>query len=700
MLACPLILLAACARGGAAGTDPASPAPICQVELVPSAAGADAIATFGHAFKRGDVTNSIALAHGSRPIETQVDVKRRYDDGSVKHAVVTAVVPASAGNAPLLLDVVPAERVSERLPSPAGLPQGLTAQVCFRFPDGSEHIADLRTTFAAATGGAPLPYRARTWLEGPLVTEYQVAGPPLDAEGNLDPDLWVIFGVRVYRGGKGARVEVVTENCWADSPGNVPYHVRIVLAGEEMYGKTNVGRFEGKIPYWLEGVVGSNDLGHHRYARWRKIFWWGERPPAASVRYHVPYLVSTGLVPKYDTTVRVSEKALLSQGARWEEAAKDILDRGIICGYFPTTGGREDLGPYPTWTTRYLLSQDPRALPAVLGTGDLAGSFDVHVRDRQSGRILSLDEHPGFSLNPRGTLEEIPPRSGPPRPYLLPAASPYRVDCAHQPSLAFVPYLLTGDYYYLEEAYFWANWCMLIQNASYRDKQQGLLHPDQTRGEAWALRQLVDAAKIAPDDASEKPYFDDKVRSNLNWYREFVTGPEATPLGTYTAGASDAYVRGRPAEERRKWLTLAPWQQNFLVWSLEHAVTAGYQEAAPARDYFAKLQIGMLTNPGDFDPRCGAPYFLAVGERENEEPRYYSTWKELYHKTFEVVDPEAVRELEFSSYGGSYSFIARAVLTLARGADLPDAEAAFDWLDSRLEAEEVLAEDPTWALVP
>ncbi len=101
---------------------------------------------------------------------------------------------------------------------------------------------------------------------------------------------------------------------------------------------------------------------------------------------------------------------------------------------------------------------------------------------------------------------------------------------------------------------------MLVQNAAYRQKEKGLVAPDQTRGEAWALRQLVDAAKICPDSHPEKQYFDSKVKSNLDYYCSFVDGPDATPLGTYTVGASDAYVRGRSPEERRKWLTLAPWQ--------------------------------------------------------------------------------------------------------------------------------------------
>ncbi|UCD58387.1 MAG: hypothetical protein JSV16_04525, partial [Candidatus Hydrogenedentota bacterium] len=349
-------------------------------------------------------------------------------------------------------------------------------------------------------------------------------------------------------------------------------------------------------------------------------------------------------------------------------------------------------------TTRYLLSRDRRAWQMVLNTGELAGSFPVHLRDRKSGRIVSIDEHPGYSLNPRGTLEKIAPRPADDRPYVLAATSPYAVDNAHQPSLAFIPYLLTGEYYYLEEMYFWANWCMLIQNAAYRQKDKGLIAPDQVRGQAWALRQLVDAAKVAPDDRPEKAYFDSKVRNNLEYYNRFVSGPDATPLGTYTRGASDAYVRGRSQEQRRKWLTLAPWQQNFLAWSLDHAFRAGYAQAAAARDYFTEFQVGALTNPGDYDPDFAAPYFIVVGERMEGGTRYYTTWKELFEKTFRVVAPDTKGGIDGLDYGSSYAYIARAVLINGVGNGVPRAADALEVLESRLpQRAKVLAEDPTWA---
>jgi hypothetical protein len=649
--------------------------PICSVVLESREKEGDFVVTFAHPFRKGDVKETVVLKAGEEDIGAQVAVKRRYADASVKHAIISAPIRQAQTGRPLKLGIYPTDEKKLTDPVIQDFPDGFSAEVVFSFPDGSKRRANALEFYQKAVSGIE-GFHLFKWLQGPLTSEVQIIGPPYGANGDLDPDLLVIFGLRIFKGGKTVRVEVTVESPWVDVPGNVPYDITALVGGKEV-------------------------LGHFAHARWRKIYWWGRKPPETHIRYELPYLVSTLLIPPYNTNLAISSEQLERGLKRWEQSPRGILENGIIMAYFPTTGGREDLGPYPTWTTRYFFSQDSRAWKMVLGTGDLAGSFPVHIRDRKTSRIFSIDKHPGYSLNRRGTLEKIAPRSAGDRPYILPGTSPYEVDNAHQPSLAFIPYLLTGDYYYLEEMYFWANWCMLIQNAAYRQKEKGLVAPDQTRGEAWALRQIVDAAKIAPDSHCEKKYFDSKVKSNLQYYCSFVEGPDATGLGTYTLGASDAYVRGRSPQERQKWLTLAPWQQNFLAWSLDHAFRAGYTTAAKPRDYFTRVQVGVLTHPNVYDIRYAASYFLVVGERIAGEKHYYTTWKELFEKSFRVVSPDTKPGLGGLDYGSSYAYIARAVLLNGVRNKVPNAREALKVLESNLPNQlKVLSGDPTWAFTP
>ena len=686
-----LMLIAAFMVNTAAGAEK----PICSVVLESREKDRDFVVIFAHPFKEGDVKDTVVLKAGGEDIGAQVDVKRRYADSSVKHAIISAPIRRAQTGRPLKLGIYPISEKKQTDPVVRDFPDGVSAEVVFGFPDGSRRRANALEFYNKAVSRVE-GFHLVKWLQGPLTSEVQLMGPPYGANGDLDPDLLVIFGLRVFKGGRSVRVEVTVESTWVDVPGNVPYDVTALVGGKEVMSQKRIGYWHHRMPYWLKDK--DRDLGHFAHARWRKIYWWPSKPPETHIRYELPYLVSTLLIPPYDTNLAISSEQLERGLKRWEQSPRGVLENGIIMAYFPTTGGREDLGPYPTWTTRYFFSQDKRAWKMVLGTGDLAGSFPVHIRDRKTSRIFSIDKHPGYSLNRRGTLKKIAPRSAGDCPYILPGTSPYQVDNAHQPSLAFVPYLLTGDYYYLEEMYFWANWCMLIQNAAYRQKEKGLIAPDQTRGEAWALRQLVDAAKIAPDGHHEKKYFDSKVKSNLQYYYSFVEGPDATPLGTYTLGASDAYVRGRSPQERQKWLTLAPWQQNFLAWSLDHAFRAGYTTAAKPRDYFTRVQVGVLTHPNVYDTRYAASYFLVIGERIDGNKRYYTTWKELFEKSFRVVSPDTKPGLGGLDYGSSYAYIARAVLLNGVRNKAPGAREALKVLESNLPNQlNVLSGDPTWA---
>jgi hypothetical protein len=51
--------------------------------------------TFGQVFKEGDVPQdyTIALEYGTRAFSTQFDVKALHADGSVRHAIISAVLP-------------------------------------------------------------------------------------------------------------------------------------------------------------------------------------------------------------------------------------------------------------------------------------------------------------------------------------------------------------------------------------------------------------------------------------------------------------------------------------------------------------------------------------------------------------------------------------------------------------------------------
>ncbi|MFQ6133318.1 MAG: hypothetical protein ACE5R4_14845 [Armatimonadota bacterium] len=621
--------------------------------------------TFAQPFVRGVVTDTLAVRVNGTAIPAQVDAKRHYEDGSVRHAIVSAIVPELPAGGEMEVDLEPADA------QPAGgdgvdleplLAAGFEATVSFRLADGTQRSASARDMLAKTP-------QARRWLDGPVCTEVLLEGAPLDADGEPDPYLRVQFHLRAYRGTRGVRVSCVVENCLDVGAGDrdIVYDVTITS-----------GRGQAS-----EVVYEKRDVRHYYLARWRKVFWWGDEPPPVDIRHDLASLIRSGAVPRYDTGLELDPGFHDRVWERWQQAPKDILENGSIMKYFPTTGGRDDIGPYPAWAARYLVSMDPRMKAICLGNGDLAGSFSYHVRNSKTGRLLTLDERPEFWLDERGR-DKLAGKHN----------SPYTVDTAHQPSLAYVPYLVTGDYYYLEEMYFWAGGCLLSQWFVPRENEKGLLKGDQVRGQAWAFRQIVDAASYGVDGDPEVAYFDEKVRNNIAYWTHWATRPEASPFGTYNEHSYPAHRVGHEGK-----LAVAPWQHDFVVWAMDHAVDQGYAEAAVFRDYLLKFTVGRFTNGPDYDPVDGAPYFIIVGEK-GPPPRLYGSWKEMWEATFGDREDAPTAERRFGSYGA----ISRMALTIAVRAGIPKAQEALDFVEAHLPDRggygSDFERDPTWALVP
>ena len=642
--------------------------------------------TFGMIFTKGDVPpNRTIVAKGCR---TQANVKRRWPDRSLKHAILTVQLPAVPAGGATRLELVRAiiPRVSRLAPKPVGeaLPKDLDCQVAFTIPDGPTETASLRS----AIDGTKTTTR---WFDGlwtGLAQEFLLEAAPVDQDGKPDPDLEVRFHVRHYPSTKSTRIVVVVENCRWKSAGNIPYDVAIKVGGKQVYARKEAGRWDG---YNRE----KEYPGHSRWARWVKRFWVGRPLDDVHVRYDVTYLNTTGLLPRYDTSQPVAERSIARMVAAWKKARTDILQNGFILPYFPTTGGRADIGPLPGWTAAYIASQDPRAKQVVLGLGDLAGSCSVHFRDPKTDLPPSLDTYPGYSLNRRGTRMRVKPRDTADTPYVLPGKSYFSVDSAHQGSFAYVPYLFTGDYYYLEEMWFWANYNMIKIHQSYRKQATGLLTPNQVRGVAWALRNLLHPAALSPDGSPAKTYFEAKLANNIKHLNAFVKGPKATPIGTYSMGAGHAYTRGWDHKIRGKYFSMPGWQHNFLAWSLSHVVDHGYSEAVPIRDYLMKWTIGSVTHPEEITPHAGSAYYVFVGERTGKKTvKWCRTWKAVSDLTYTAPGPPRKKP---TGTGGNYAHIARGVLIQAILAERPDAWKAFKWVNSQLPKGGVLPAGHKWA---
>lgn len=199
-------------------------------------------------------------------------------------------------------------------------------------------------------------------------------------------------------------------------------------------------------------------------------------------------------------------------------------------------------------------------------------------------------------------------------------SNPYSHNQAHVPVLGYVSYLVTGDYFYLEELQFWTSWFFLNTNAAYRNYADGLWYTETLRGQAWNYRNLGYTAYITPDDHGLKTFFEHKVQTNLaNDLSKYVSpgSRHKTIFGTaYMAEGSEQY---------------RTWMDDFFTWSIGNLVDLGYTEAQPLLEYKVKFPIGRMGEDvtGDFCFQMGANYTHPMGPGGTD---YYASWAEVYSK--------------------------------------------------------------------
>jgi hypothetical protein len=563
--------------------------------------------SFGQVFAPGVLARGATLQGATadgKTITLQVDAKAYHPDGSVRHAVISAVLPRPENRKPFALALV------EKPPSALGALGGTLATAA---PDlsalgkGASVMLTLDGKRYSAMLDRRTALRPPTWLAGPVANEWHVDAPLRSAAGEVHPHLHVRFALRTYSGTARARIDVTVENDWAyeAAPRNFTYDAEITLNDLPVYAKAG--------------------LTHYHHARWRKVFWAGG-DPGVDVRHSTRDLISSNAVPNYDPQITIAESAIAAMAARWTGTRTEPMGTGESLPAMATTGGRSDIGLLPGWTVMYLLSMDLRAKKVTLGTADLAGSYSMHYRDKRSGRPVSLLDYPymtiyglqGDTRNPSsGKLEAFPACAA-----VDACASTNAHDVPHQPSLAYLPYLVTGDYYYLEELQFWAMYNVFSSNPAYRENRKGLIKPFQVRGQAWALRTLAHAAWITPDNDPLKKHFTQFLDNNLNWYNAAYTdNPQANRLHVLNNGPVMAYGNGTG---------LAPWQDDFFTSAVGHAAELGYTKAEKLLVWKARFAVQRMIN----ENACwidAAVYEMKV--RDTPDSPLYNTIWEAYRAT-------------------------------------------------------------------
>jgi len=675
---------------------PANTGELVGVNLQNTAAAATGLqyVTFGQTFKQGGVLPADMLAARINGVSypVQVDAEALWPDGSVKLAAITlaANVPANA-SLPVLLykaaapgNAAPVDLLSATV--------NLTATLNFSSGQyAGTQVIDLGGALKQALQKAP-----DYWLRGPLATQARVDVPLGNGPMHLTAD------VTAYADGS------VT----ADVQFNNDLTTLIPAVRYANPGPLAPQKYSATVT--LNGKSASfSNLTQYQYQDWHTQLASKALVPV-NVQHDLAYLERTGAILPYDVATGVNSSLLqnyqtLAQGANF---GAPLASNGVT-QYMPTTGGRPDIGYTTQYNTVWLLTQDARAATVALAQGDAGGAVPWNIK-LANGHWLTKSPADNAShvwIDVRADQKTVANQPD--------SATGWATDTAHQPNLAYVPYLMTAWRWYLDRLN--AQAAFSLSSITYVSTCTGdspfntacdiaLNQSDQVRGQAWAMREIQEAAFIGRSGSWEQGYFSAAVQHNWDYLQFIINQPWTDSWKPQVKRPALAVSQGQAAgwilpinlagngDDRALGAT-AEWQQDFLTGVAVLGARMGYTGARQfvgwQKDtWLAGRFLGQGMNPHD---GCAGGY-IQVADPVTGTPN--TTWADIAAKTL-----AAGNSLGNGWSVGYFCPLARASLggALTLYPDDAAVRQALDWLKAssapNIDAASFRA-DPTFNIVP
>lgn len=631
---------------------------------------ADGVTTFGQVFSKGEVPAQSGLVATINGVSTavQMDVKTTYDDGSAKMVVLSVMRP----------DLVAGQYVDASLSlattavSNPAIDLGAALKTHAMSVDltvggTTQHVDVLAALQQALADGT-----ASFWQEGPLATQARVEIP-------LEGSQRLVFDVTAFKDGQ-LKVDAQFNNDRAmeTAGGRSDYGVVVNLDGKQVANQTiDQGQYQNwHTSFSTGGADGGQGLGSSSEG-WLNI------------RQDIAHLEATGAVAQYDLATGIAQSLLDSFAAATQASSwNDPLATNGVTQYMPGTGGRGDIGFTTAANTAWLISQDAGVASYALGQAETASAVPWHLWDATNDRWLSTDEYPQLWTDARGGAGTPGDATSGTLTQQGDANTGWTLDPAHQPDLSYVPYLLTGERWMLDNLNAQASWNVLAQWPDVRDDASDILvNSNQVRGAAWSLRQIDEAAWASPDGSVEKAYFTEASDANWSWLVSQI------PTWTAQQGEAHGWVPGVYGTAG----ALPPWQQDYFASTAIAAASQGNADALTFLKWEANFLVGRFTHEADgFAQHDGAAYLIAIGDTSGA---LYQSWAEIGAHTAAQGWSNGDG---WSQTQGDYGQLALATLAgIAKLIGSAEAKAAYDALladQPPFTSASDFAQDPTFSV--
>lgn len=533
--------------------------------------------TLGTAFRQGDIPDVPAVTDPN----IQIVVKKRWNDGSVKHAIFS-------GKSSLTKDQI------KRVYIYSGASQPNTSSVLIldvnsikaANPQASIKLSGIGSISLTSLLDKP----SRIFIQGPEMIEahYQ------SALSSTSP-LIAWFQVRLYRDGAMWVRAIVENGIVSDTMTAANYIPEVVIGTSVVFNN------------------GGSSLSHPAHTRWMAEGWINassDNSGSLQIYQNTSYLIDTKLVPNY-------WKALTPQASFSGLVQKYTpLSNGNLTSNMGETGFQDQIGLLPKWDALFISSGSPSARDSVIANSSSLNSYPIIWRDQKTSKIPKPTDWPTWAIY--GGTYEIPSGS-------------LTWEVAHAPSEGYLSYMITGDYWHLETMAMQVATIYLSRSSTTGSGLNKLLL-NQTRGTAWNLRTLSQYAAIAPnEDDGILTEYQTLLGHQIDYYQSVLHQPGVSPLGYLYEYDLSAYAPG----------VSAPWQQHFFIQTLGYGsdlqglpdMTAWNE----VRDWSYKAIVGILGDGvgGNFCYTKASSYNIKISSSANNDPTtWFKTWKDVMAASF------------------------------------------------------------------
>ncbi len=632
----------------------------------------------GYAFRKGHVPAGQPLASNIPGL--QVTPKNYWPDGSLKFAVVAGSTTLTA-NAPVTVSLaIRAVAAPPALTTADLRATGITASITAG--------AFGKAEWATADWDKPF----QTWVSGPHMSSWIYRKPV-----GRDAHLVAWLEVRLFAGGA---VEVLP---WIE---NGFLRVAGPTSKAATYGFSLVGtpRFSAAIDlpnHCRTPLVDGVALSH-----------WLGADPQVTVKHDTAYMQATGLVPSYRAVVPDNAGPVRALVTSYTP-----LQLGNHARAMGTAGYHGSIGLLPEWDVLYLTSASPSAYAGLIVNAYGGGRYGIHFRDETTQRPLRFSSYPnlvvgdgsGISSSGASSTNSYTPRAT--------GTPPATWASSHHPSLGFMAYLVTGRWYFMEEVQFVATLNYLKNTNTARLDSQGIFQSavgaNTTRGAAWAIRSLAQAACATPDnDTALRHEFLASLQANIDWNHARYVAQRNNPYGwvqpysDYTGVGDGIYFE-------------AAWMQDFYTAAFGYAKAMEIALPAASKqrltEFFAwkaRSIVGRLGGgaPTDYLYADAAQYTIAVAPTDTPDfvtgtGPWHASWGAIYADTLKAPNPGSAPGLRGGHYPEATSYWGNLQPAIAYAVQhqVPGAAQAYQRMTSAANWQQLVLNfdaDPVWSVQP